>query len=113
MNADRVVSVILGSDEDSDWNSSGEEDHHGEGEDSFRLDQLSLEQHGKNGGQISMFCFTNVYFSKANLMMVLAMAKKMWTMVKKMWTMAKKMLKKTTIVRKIMKRATDLDLRVQ
>ena len=105
MNVDRVVSVILGSDEDSDWNSSGEEDHHGEGEDSFRLDQLSLEQHGKNGGQISMFCFTNVYFSKANLMMVLAMAKKMRTMVKKM-------LKKTTIVRKIMKRAADLDLHV-
>jgi len=44
MNVERVVSIISGSDEDSDWNLSEEEDRFDE---SLRVDQLSMEQHGK------------------------------------------------------------------
>jgi len=52
MNVERVVSIILDSEDDSDWNMSEEGDQRDEEESSMRVDRLSMEQHGKNGGQI-------------------------------------------------------------
>ena len=52
MNVERVVSIILDSEDDSDWNMSEEGDQRDEGESSMRVDRLYMEQHGKNGGQI-------------------------------------------------------------
>jgi len=52
MNVERVVSIILGSEDDSDWNMSEEGDQCDEEESSMWVDQLSVEQHVKNGGQI-------------------------------------------------------------
>ena len=44
MNVERVVSVILDSDSDSDWNKSDEEREEGFDSESFRMDRLSMEQ---------------------------------------------------------------------
>ena len=55
MNAKRVVSIILGSEDDSDWNMSEEGDQSDEEELFMWVDQLFMEQHGKNGSQIISF----------------------------------------------------------
>ena len=44
MNVERVVSVILDTDSDSDWNKSDEEREEGFDSESFRMDRLSMEQ---------------------------------------------------------------------
>ena len=43
MNAENVVSVIFHSDSDSDWNRSDEEGEDCFGDDSLRVDRLSME----------------------------------------------------------------------
>ena len=57
MNVQRVVSIILGSEDDRNWNMSEEGDQHDEEESFMRVDRLSMEQHGKNGSQIISFTF--------------------------------------------------------
>jgi len=52
MNVERVVSIILDSEDDSNWNLSEEGDQRDEEESSMCIDRLSMEQHGKNGSQI-------------------------------------------------------------
>ena len=44
MNVERVVSVILDTDSDSDWNKSDEEREEGFDSESFQMDRLSMEQ---------------------------------------------------------------------
>jgi len=58
MNVERVVSIILDSEDDNDWNMSEKGDQRDEEESSMRVDRLSMEQHGKNGSQtISVLLF--------------------------------------------------------
>ena len=77
MNVERVVSIILDSDSNSNWNKSDEEREEGFDSESFRMDRLSMEQGmmaDKRGSVVTQFSYKMKMVKKS---MVKTMAKTM------------------------------------